>query len=244
MNNLVTVHSSRTIMFNELEKVMDFAQGNANYEEALKTNVTGKRSNTSIKKTANFLKTLYRFDIKDPFFLAFQYFWDQSTATQKPILAFLFAVNRDYLLSESRDVIRQTETGKKVVIASLEENIEKYHPGKYSQVTKHSIAKNIASSWKQAGFIQGKVKNIRVQPEIDPATACFAFLLAYLSGKSGDFIWSAPVVRALCLSENILRELAGECARKDLIQYQYAGNVTVISFDNLLKRIGINAIED
>jgi hypothetical protein len=40
--------------------------------------------------------------------------------------------------------------------------------------------------------------------------------------------------------ESKLRELAIECAKKDLMQYQYAGSVTAINFTNLLKKIGIN----
>jgi hypothetical protein len=119
-------------------------------------------------------------------------------------------------------------------------NVEKYYPNKYSKVTRYSIGKNIASSWKQAGFIEGKVKNIRAQPEVTNRVACFAFLMAYINGDRGDFIWSSIVVKALCLPEGKLRELAIECAKKDLMQYQYAGSVTAINFTNLLNKIGIN----
>jgi hypothetical protein len=98
----------------------------------------------------------------------------------------------------------------------------------------------MASSWKQAGFIKGKVKNVRVQPQISYQVAAFAFLLAYLSGLRGDFIWSSIGIKALCLPESKLRELATECAMHDLMQYQYAGSVTAISFTNLLNKIGIN----
>jgi hypothetical protein len=70
--------------------------------------------------------------------------------------------------------------------------------------------------------------------------ACFAFLLAYLSGNRGEFIWNSIGVKALFLPESKLRDLALECARKDFMQYQYAGSVTAISFTNLLNKIGIN----
>ena len=104
------------------------------------------------------------------------------------------------------------------------------------------MAQNIASSWKQAGFIEGKVKNIRTQPEISFTVAGFALVLAYLKGERGDFIWNSIGVKALLLNESKLRELAIECAKRDLMQYQYAGNVTAISFNNLLNKIGIDAI--
>ncbi len=80
------------------------------------------------------------------------------------------------------------------------------------------------------------------QPAINYRIACFAFLLAYLKGDRGDFIWNSIGVKALGLYESKLRELAIECAKRDLIQYQYAGSVTAISFNNLLNKIESDAI--
>jgi len=122
------------------------------------------------------------------------------------------------------------------------ENVERYYPKRFTAKTLESVAQNIASSWKQAGFIIGKVKNIRFQPPISYKIVSFAMLLAYLDGKRGDYILQDNCVSALCLSESKLRELAIEASRRDYLQYQFAGNVTAISFDKLLKNIGIDAI--
>ena len=130
--------------------------------------------------------------------------------------------------------------GTKVAVEHFEEIVEKYHPNQYAANTLRSTAQNLASSWKQAGFIEGKVKNIRIQPEITYRIACFAFLLAYLNGDRGDFIWNNIGVNALCLHESKLRTLAIECAKNDLMQYQYAGSVTAINFTNLLIKMGIH----
>jgi hypothetical protein len=70
--------------------------------------------------------------------------------------------------------------------------------------------------------------------------ACFAFLLGYLHDLRGDFIWNSDGVKALCQSESKLRELAMDCAKRDLMQYQHAGSVTAISFTNLLSKIGVD----
>lgn len=239
---IVTIHTSRTMMFAELEKVMDFSAATGDFSESLNLNITGKKSNSGAEKTAGFLKTLYGFDIKYPLFKAFRYFWNNAETNIKPLLTFIYAVNHDYLLAESIEVVNITRIGEKVSIESFEENLENYHPNKYSPNTRKSIAQNIASSWKQAGFIEGKVKNIRKQPEINFQVACFAFFLAYLKGESGDFIWENNGIKALSLGETRLRELAAECARKDLLQYQFAGGVTAFSFENLLKKLEINAI--
>jgi hypothetical protein len=227
-------------MFSELEKVMANAIENDSYIEAMSNNVTGKKSADGIKRTTIFLTKIYSFDLENPFFKALKYFWMISDSSEKPLIAFIYAINQDYLLAQSVNVISNTTIGNKTTVESFEENIEKYHPNKYSANTRRSMAQNLASSWKQAGFIDGKVKNIRTQPEITYRVACFAFLLAYINGDRGDFIWGSIGVNALCLYESKLRELAIECAKKDLMQYQYAGSVTAINFTNLLNKIEIN----
>jgi len=196
-----TVHTSRTIMFSELSKVMDFAIENKDYITPFNNNIIGKKSNSGTIKTNRYLKQLYGFDLSDPIFKAFEYFWGVSEENEKRLLSIIYSISRDVLLAESVDVIRDTIVGEKVAIESLETNIENYNPNRFSPNTRKSMAQNIASSWKQGGFIEGKVKNIRSQPDINYRVACFAFLLAYLKGDRGDYIWSSLATKALCLSE-------------------------------------------
>jgi hypothetical protein len=240
MSKPKSVHCARTMMFAELEKIMAFSKDNGQYLEAMGENVFGKKSSNGIKQTKGYLKRLYGFDLNNPSFIAFKYFWEVSESIEKPLLAYIYAVNKDELLIESIDVLKKVKLGEKVTLDLLEESIEKFHPNHYSVKTRRSMAQNIASSWKQAGFIEGKMKNIRVQPVITYRIACFAFLLAYLSGDRGDFIWKSIGVNALCINESRLRELAIESTMKDLMHYQYAGSVTAISFSPLLLKIGIN----
>lgn len=235
-----TIHTSRTIMFAELEKVMDYSGDGDNFLEALNHNVTGKKSSSGIGKTANYLKSLYKFDLNYSPFVALQYFWKIAEPNEKSLIAFVYAITQDDLLSESLEIVKQVKLGEKVRIELFEGVIEKHHPNQYSVNTRRSMAQNIASSWKQAGFIEGKVKNIRTLPMVTYRVACFAFLLAYLKGDRGDFIWNSLSTNALFLYESELRALAVECAKKDIMQYQYAGGVTVINFTNLLKNSGIN----
>ena len=227
-------------MFSELEKVMSFPLESGQYLDAMADNVFGKKSSDGVKQTKGYLKRLYGFDSQYPPFAAFMYFWKMSEPNEKPLIAFLYAVNQDNLLAESVQVLQNVKLGTKVAVEHFEEIVEKYHPNQYAANTLRSTAQNLASSWKQAGFIEGKVKNIRIQPEITYRTACFAFLLAYLNGDRGDFIWNNIGVNALCLQESKLRALAIECAKNDLMQYQYAGSVTAINFTNLLIKMGIH----
>jgi len=231
-------------MFAELEKVMASSLESDNFLESIRNNVTGKRSKSGVEHTSRYLLQLYKFNMADASFMAFTYFWKITDATERPLLAFVYAVYHDDLLAECLPVMQQTKTGEKAAVKLFEELVDKNHPNQYSANTKKSMAQNLASSWKQAGFIEGKIKNIRVQPKINYQVACFAFLLAYLKGDRGDFIWSSIGVKALLLTETQLRELAGECAKRDMMQYHYAGSVTAIGFNKLLNKIGIDVIKN
>ena len=237
-----TIHTARTLMFEELSKVMDFSIEKDNYHESMAYNVFGKKSGDGIKKTTNFLSQLYSFDISNTPFKILKYFWQNTDENEKPIIALLFAIQQDYLLTESISVVTESKLLEKVEIEKIEANIEKYHPNRFTKNTLRSVAQNIASSWKQAGFITGKVKNIRTQPEVSYNCVAFAFIMAYLNGLRGDFIVSSKWVKALCLNENQLRELAIEASKRGLIQYQFSGNVTSITCNELFKKLEINDI--
>ena len=242
MKSTKTIHTARTIMFAELERIMDCSIDDNNYIDSLNNNVIGKKSADGIRQTSSFITKLYGFDNNSTSFKAFKYFWEITEQDEKPLLALLFAIGRDYLLEESITVVGETKQGEKVTIEKMEENIESYYPNRFAVNTRKSMAQNIASSWKQAGFITGKVKNIRTQPTIGYHVVAFAFFLAFLDGDRGDFILTSKWVKALFLSEAKLRELAIEASMRDLFQYQYGGNVTSISFSNLLTKLGINDI--
>lgn len=238
----ITIHTSRTIMFLELSRVMDFSIDNDSYLESMNNNVFGKKSQDGIKKTGSFLTQLYGFDVSSPYFKAFKQFWLECDLEEKALISFVFALRNDYLLQESISVVANRISGDNVSIELFSENLEKYHPNRFSQNTISSVAKNIASSWKQAGFIIGKVSNIRTIPQVTYKVVAFAILLSYLSGERGDFLINSPTIKALCLTESKLRELIIEASKRDYLQYQYAGSVTTISFDNLKNKIGIDAI--
>ena len=183
-----TIHTSRTIMFAEFAKIMDYALHDGSFLDALNQNVINKKTKSGINKTTLYLKTLYGFDINQPTFKALKYFWEITDEKEKSILAFLYALGNDYLLAESFSVIAEAQIGNKLDVEKFEENIDAFYPNRYTEITRRSIAKNIASSWKQAGFIIGKFKNIRTQPVISYNIVAFAFFLAYLNELRGEFI--------------------------------------------------------
>ncbi len=63
MSTQKTVHTGRTIMFKELQKVMDHGLDNDDYVDAIKQNVVNKATKSGVAFTSQFLKRLYDFDV-------------------------------------------------------------------------------------------------------------------------------------------------------------------------------------
>jgi len=229
-------------MVSEMARIMNAVSPDESFQKIMEENVTNKKTKSNILQTNKELISLYSFNIEHPPFRVLQYFWNIVDEKQKPLLAFLFAYGRDYLLFESSDVVLLTPIGEKVLTSKLEENLEKYHPNHYSENTRRSIAQNIASSWKQSGYVVGKVKNIRTKTSPDYYIVTFALIMAYLDGIRGDFLLASKWVKVLDITESQVRELAIEAARRDLLQYNFAGGVTTFSFNNLFNKLNINGL--
>lgn len=240
-----SVHTRRTMMFAELSRLMDFSIGEkTDFENLLNENVIAKQTQYNKKDTAKCLKKLYGLDDNEPFFKVFHYFWSLAPAKEKPLLAFLLAITRDSLLEESIETVLNVSPGNRVEVSVIEQSIESNHPKRYTEKTRLSLAQNINSSWKQAGLVTGKMKNIRTQVIPGYYAVAYALFLGYLQGLRGDFLFQSKWTKVLDSSENELRSLAQEAAKRELLLFQYAGNVTVVKFKPLAQKLHLYGIED
>lgn len=237
MNKPTTIHTSRTIMSSELIEVMDFPKEDLDYFEIMANNVFNKKTESSKKKTINYLTQLYSFRQDDKKFLCLEKYWNKIANTEKPIITLLLAVSKDYLLQESVDYIKSVKHSSKASLDGIEANIEHHHPNRFTPKTLRSVAQNIASSWKQAGYILGRVKNIRTKRLPSYFAVAFAFLMAYLDGYRGDYLFDHPSVKALDASKDEILNLIKAASDRELLSYNKAGGSIVIAFDKYLKGI-------
>ena len=77
-------------------------------------------------------------------------------------------------MQESVDFVKSVKHNDKASIEEFESNIVHYHPNRFSPKTLRSVSQNVASSWKQAGYVLGKVKNIRTECPPSYFTTSFA----------------------------------------------------------------------
>lgn len=237
MNNPKTIHTSRTIMSAELIEVMDFPKENLDYFDIMADNVFNKKTESSKKKTINYLTQLYSFSKEDAKFLCIENYWNKVEDNEKPLIALLFAVSKDFLMMESVDFVKSVKHNNKASIEEFESNISHHHPNRFSIKTLRSVSQNVASSWKQAGYIFGKMKNIRTECPPSYFTVAFAFLMAYIDDFRGDYLFDHPSVKALDATREEILILIKAASDRELLDYNRSGASIVISFDKYLKEI-------
>jgi hypothetical protein len=117
----------------------------------------------------------------------------------------------------------------------LSNQVNHIFPGQYSQITLHSMGKNLASSWQQSGHLQKKLKKVRAKVDAVPAATAYALFLGYLCGAKGDALFETGWCKLLDTPTNILREQAQVAARQGWLEYRHAGQVTDITFRYLMR---------
>ena len=237
MNKPITIHTSRTIMSAELIEVLDYPKGDLDYFEIMEDNVFNKKTESSKKKTINYLTQLYSFKKENKKFSSLENYWKKIDQKEKPLIALLFAVSEDYLMKESVDFVKSIKNNEKASIEKFEANIEHYHSNRFTPKTLRSVSQNVASSWKQAGYIHGKMKNIRTVHSPTYFAVAFAFLMAYLDGSRGDYLFDHPSVKALDASREEMLTLIKAASDRELLNYNRSGASIVISFEKYLKNL-------
>ena len=237
MSKPLTIHTSRTIMSSELIDVLNYPKNGLEHSHVMERNIFNKKTESSLKKTIRYLTQLYVFKKEDIRFKVLEDYWQHVSEEEKPLLAFLFAISKDYMLQESVPWVKSVPINDKAVIEGFEDKIKDQHPNRFSSKTLRSVAQNIASSWKQAGYIEGKVKNLRVKRTPSYLTVAFAFLMAYIDGARGEYMADHPSVKALDVSNEELHQLIKAAADRDLVRYNKSGSTMVISFENYLNRL-------
>ncbi len=116
--HIQTIHTSRTIMFDELNALI--SHGIFEEEEIVALNVFNKQSSSGIRKTLNYLSKLYDFRDDNQLWSTFLFLWKLSAEADRRILSLLYAVYKDDLLRASIPVVLDTPKGKKVQVENLQ----------------------------------------------------------------------------------------------------------------------------
>jgi len=237
-NGVSSVHTSRTMMLEELSvllgKVAASAAAPAYLAAIIEDNALGKPTQTTRQRTAKRLTELYALDPGCSIFRLLRHFWAADPASQ-PMLALLSASARDSLLREATPFILGIYQSQLVTPDQIAEHLNEKFPGRFQASTALATAQRLASSWAQAGYLQGKVNKKRKKPVVTPAVMAFALVLGYLCGLRGKLLLDSVWTRLLDRSPGELIELATEASKQGWLNFKAAGTVVEISFPGLLR---------
>jgi hypothetical protein len=226
------------MMLNDLSLLLDRVPTQAMKDgyllAILDQNVLGKPTRTTRERSAKRLSELYALDSSCHLFRLLRHYWGVDRAG-RPMLAFLMATARDPLLREATPFVLDVPIGQNLGPDPIANHLGETYPGRFQPTTKHSTAQNLASSWAQAGYLQGKVRKIRTRPRITPVALTYAIRLGHLCGLRGKMLLQSPWVQLLDRKTAELNDVAFEASSQGWINYKAAGDVVEITLPEIPK---------
>jgi hypothetical protein len=230
-------HAARTMMLDELRLLLGHTDAQANradYADAvISLNVLDKPTRKARELTLRHLATLYGLDGSNAIFRAMRRLWPTSEAAQ-PLLALAVALARDPLLRATQGFILAQPIGSTVSRESVERFLGQAYPDRFSPASLKSFAQNVAGSWTAGGLLHGRVRKTRSLPLAHPESVALLLFLGYLSGRTGQRLFSSEWTNLLGSSPDELEALANSASHRGLLVFMNAGGVKEVRFPGYL----------
>ncbi len=209
------------------------------YAEAiLEGNVLMKPTLSTRRHSLQSLRELYGLSGDLLVYRALRDLWHADVASQ-PLLASLCASVRDALLAATADLILSLPYGSDVAPDRIAGAVEEAFPGRFKSTTLSKIGRNVASSWRQSGHLEGRRRKVRVRARHSPVATAYALFLGYLCEARGTELYQTIWSRMLDAPEYEVREMAMAASRQGWLEYRASGGVTEITFRHLLRDRGV-----
>lgn len=232
----IGTHTSRTIMLKELTSLLAAVPHNGNPDEyvaaIVEENCLGKQTVSTRRLTFQRLRELYALDPAVPLFRILRRLWDLD-AQSRPLLALLTSLARDPLLLATADVILNLPEGAEFQRTAMREALANAVEDRLNESTLNKVVRNAASSWSQAGHLEGRTFKFRRQVRPTPAAVAFALYLAHAAGLAVDESFSSGWVKVLDCSASAALDQATSAKRLGLLDLRMAGDVIDLNLDRL-----------
>lgn len=210
------------------------AAGRTDYAAAVvNANVLGKATRTARELALRHLTSLYSLECSNPIFRALLRLWPLNEAAQ-PMLALAVALARDPLLRGTQDFVQSQPIGTAVSRDAVERFLARAYPDRFSPASLKSFAQNISGTWTGAGLLAGHRNKTRAQPHAHPESLTLLLFLGYLSGRTGQRLFSSTWTSLLGDSPEELEVLATIASHRGLLVFMNAGGVKEIRFPGYL----------
>ena len=229
-------HTSRTIMFKELDLLFEDQEQSAAREAYVSAiidqNCLGKQTVSTRKLTCQRLSELYGLDPFIPLFRILRYLW-QVDETGRPLLALLTALARDPLLRVTSPPILQMNTGEELMRQKLTDALRQSVQNRLNNGTLDTVVRNTSSSWTQSGHLTGRVRKYRQKVNSTPIVTAYALVLGYILGARGSGLFNTLWAKVLDTPYEELVSLTTDAKRLGFLDLSQAGGVVEVSFTRL-----------
>jgi hypothetical protein len=229
-------HTSRTIMLAELSDLLAAVppeSAASAYEAAVVIdNVLGKSTIATRRLTRQRLTELYGLDPRIPLFRVLRRVWAVDEAG-RPLVAFLCALARDPLLRATAPAVLDLPVGAELVRAPFLDAIRDAVGPRLNDAVLDKVARNAASSWSQAGHLEGRVRKIRRRVAPTPGSLAFALWMGSVEGFAGEVLLDSRWTRVLDRKGRELLPLALQAKQLGLIHARAGGGVVEIDASRL-----------
>ena len=228
------VHLARTLMMGDLERVLagtESADINLLKQAVTEENLLGKPTQRTRRDSWQHLSRLYGLNDPQLSQIGFLTLWREYPAAQ-PQLALAQALVHDGLLRLSGPFVTALAVGEAATGPQLATYL-KAQGASYSEKTLQSAARNLLSSWSQAGLLAGTNPKRRAALEWHPAALTLLLRHAYLRGDRGATLYHSPELQALGLGGEGADALAQAAGKQGLLSYKRIGDVLEVTFPNL-----------
>ncbi len=224
-------HTSRTIMLAELRDTLaalPTSAGREDYTRAIvEDNILGKNTASTRRLTSQRLGELYSLDRRIPVFRVLRRLWEIDEPG-RPQIALLCALARDPLLRATASAILDLADSQELVRTAFVEQIRETTGDRLNDSILDKVARNAASSWRQSGHLEGRVRKKRKRVVPTPGAAAFAFWLGSLEALSGEQLLTTFWARVFDGGRSALLDAAMRARQLGLIHVRVGGQVTEI----------------
>jgi len=236
----IGVHTSRTIMSNELSIIFSkISSENAVFEDyktfVLERNGLALHTQSNREITWKNLVQLYGFT-DTPLFRNFKRLWPRLQEQERPVLALVYAASRDSILRSTIPLVRDMPIRTLVNSRLFLDHIEQTFPDRYSKATARSTSQALFSSWTHAHWLGGEnqVERPRRTAPVGAGSLALALFIAWTEGKRGDQLFGTEIVELLLKEVGEPKALLWEAHRNSFLNYYDSGGISDIRFPGWL----------
>jgi hypothetical protein len=234
-------HSSRTLMFSEVQGVLAAAPAagdRAAYASAIVDGNCLEKPTASTRRLTNQrLGELYALDPFVAVFRVLRGLWDVD-AKARPLLAMLAALARDPLFMASAPAVLSQPVGIVIQRAPIRDALREVVGERMNEDTLDKVVRNVSSSWTQTGHLTGRTFKFRQRVSAPPTAVAFALWLGNAAGFRGEELLTTGWIAALDCTATSARGLALEAKRLGLIDLRTAGDLIEFGLDRLDPGLG------